>query len=153
MYVALSYIKIFSDSPGVQSCKKYIQITLLYFSAVPKSVPVAARFQSSLWQVRDENREENEKKETTYTAFWEIPWGIFFCDYLNVWILGLSAFIWSPAQWKSAWTDAGKLTEHFDTKYGWIEDDCKKKLPPKVRSAWMRGTCGRIFVEIYRQLQ
>ena len=22
----------------------------------------------------------------------------FFCDYLNVWILWLSAFIWSPAQ-------------------------------------------------------
>ena len=61
----------------------------------------------------------------------------FFCNYLNVWILWLSAFIWSPAQWKSAWTDAGKLTEHFDTKYGWKEDDCGKKLPPKARSAWM----------------
>ena len=39
----MSYIKVFSDSPGVQSCKKYIQITLFYFSAVPKSVPVAAQ--------------------------------------------------------------------------------------------------------------
>ena len=36
VYVALSYIKMFSDSPGVQSCKKYIQITLFYFSAAAK---------------------------------------------------------------------------------------------------------------------
>ena len=43
VYVAMSHIKMFSDSPGVQSCKKYIQITLFYFSAVPKSVPVAAQ--------------------------------------------------------------------------------------------------------------
>ena len=43
MYMALSYIKMFSDSPGVQSCKKYIQITLFYFSAVPKSVSIAAQ--------------------------------------------------------------------------------------------------------------
>ena len=42
VYVALSYIKMFSNSPGVQSCKKYIQIILFYFSAVPKSVPVMA---------------------------------------------------------------------------------------------------------------
>ena len=34
-------IKMFGDSSGVQSCKKYIQIILVYFSAVPKSVPVA----------------------------------------------------------------------------------------------------------------
>ena len=43
VYVAMSYIKMFSDSPGVQSCKKYIQIILFDFSAVPKSVPVAAQ--------------------------------------------------------------------------------------------------------------
>ena len=42
-YVAMSYIKMFSDSPSVQSCKKYIQIIWFYFSAVPKSVPVAAQ--------------------------------------------------------------------------------------------------------------
>ena len=41
--MAMSYIKMFSDSLGVQSCKKYIQIILFYFSAVPKSVPVAAQ--------------------------------------------------------------------------------------------------------------
>ena len=68
-------------------------------------------FQSSLRQVRDEDSEENEKKETTYTPpfqfrLWtclvHIPGKTmgnpFFCDYLNVWILWLSAFIWSPAQ-------------------------------------------------------
>ena len=43
VHVAMSYIKMFSDSPGIQSYKKYIQITLFYFSAVPKSVPVAAQ--------------------------------------------------------------------------------------------------------------
>ena len=56
----------------------------------------------------------------------------FFCDYLNVWILWLCAFIWSPAQWKPAWTDARKLTEHFGTKYGWIEDDCGKNCHQKL---------------------
>ena len=39
----MSYIKMFSDSHGVQSCKKYIQIILFYFSSVPKSVPVVAQ--------------------------------------------------------------------------------------------------------------
>ena len=34
---------MFSDSPGIQSCKKYIQIILFYISAVPKSVPVVAQ--------------------------------------------------------------------------------------------------------------
>ena len=43
VYIVMSYIKMFSDSPGIQSCKKYIQIILFYFSAVPKSVPVAAQ--------------------------------------------------------------------------------------------------------------
>ena len=43
VYVEMSYIKMFSDSPGVQSCKKYIQIILFYFSPVPKSVPVTAQ--------------------------------------------------------------------------------------------------------------
>ena len=52
--------------------------------------------------------------------------------HLNVWILWLCAFIWSPARWKSAWTDAGKLTEHFGTKYGWIEDDCGKNCRLKL---------------------
>ena len=41
--MAMSYIKMFSDSPGIQSYKKYIQIILFYFSAVPKSVPVVAQ--------------------------------------------------------------------------------------------------------------
>ena len=102
-------------------------------------------FQSSLRQVRNENSEENEKKETIYTPpfqfrHWTCPVCIpgntmgnpFFCDYLNVWILWLSAFMWSPAQWKSAWTDVGNLTEHFDTKYGSIEDDCGKNCRQKL---------------------
>ena len=50
----------------------------------------------------------------------------FLCDYLNVWILWLYAFVWSPVQLKSAWTDSRKITEHFGTKYGWIEDACGK---------------------------
>ena len=107
-------------------------------------------FRSSLRQVRDEDSEENEKKRNDlHTPVPVSPLDLasphsgkyhgesFFCDYLNVWILWLSAFIWSPAQWKSAWTDAGKLTEHFDTKIwvdrGWLW----KKLLPKARSAWM----------------
>ena len=43
VYVAVSYVKMFCDSPSVQSC---IQIILFYISAVhnePKSVPVAAQ--------------------------------------------------------------------------------------------------------------
>ena len=102
-------------------------------------------FQSSLQQVHDENSEENERKRNDlHTPIPVSPLDLcsphsgkyrgesFFCDYLNVWILWLSAFIWSPAQWKSAWTDAGKLTEHFDTKYGWIEDDCGKSCRQKL---------------------
>ena len=102
-------------------------------------------FWSTLQQVCDEYNEK--KKRPTHPlpsfaiglvkfAFQEIPWPChgesFFCDYLNVWILWLCAFIWSPAQWKSAWTDVEKLTEHFGTKYGWIEDDCGKTCHLKL---------------------
>ena len=74
-----------------------------------------------------------------WTCIVRIPGNImagesFFRDYLNVWVLWLRAFIWSPAKWKSAWTDAGKLTEDFGTNYGWAEDDCGKKSSPKARS-------------------
>ena len=106
----MSYIKMFSDSPGVQSCKKYIQITYVIFLLCQNQFqsqhsrrkwrPLTAWtlgqqfsqltvgestlqsgacfgtflrlcFQSSLWQVRDENSKENGKKETTYTLLFQ----------------------------------------------------------------------------------
>ena len=99
------------------------------------------RVSSNLRQVRDENNEEKwQRRNDLHTPVPVSPLDLsgphsgkhhgesFLCDYLNVWVLWLCAFIWSPAQWKSAWTDAGKLTEHFGTKYGWIEDMTVEKI-------------------------
>ena len=55
--------------------------------------------------------------------------------FTTTWTYGFCGFVLSfgtPAQWKSAWTDARMLTKHFDTKYGWIQDDCGKNRRLKL---------------------
>ena len=101
-------------------------------------------FQSSLWQVRNENSEENEKKETTYTPPFQfrhwtcvvhIPGNTMGNPFFaTTWMYGFVAFCFhlESCSVKVCLNWCRKLTEHFDTKYGWIEDDCGKNCRQKL---------------------
>ena len=55
-------------------------------------------------------------------------------DDRNVWILWLSAFMWSPAQWKSAWRLNWRRKVNWTFWYqiwvdrGWLWKNCRQKL-------------------------
>ena len=113
------------------------------------------RFQSSLWQVGDENSEENEKKKRPTHPVPVSPLDLssphsgkhhresFFCDYLNVWILWLSGsdfnfcFHLESCSVKVCLNWRRKVNWTFWYQIwvgrGWLW----KKLPPRARSAWM----------------
>ena len=109
------------------------------------------RFRSSLRQVRDEDSEENEKKETTYTPpfqfhLWTclvripgktMPWGILFLRLLECMdfvafrfhLESCSVKVFLNWHRKVNWT----FWYQIWVDRGWL----RTKLPPKARSAWM----------------
>ena len=186
---------MFSDSPGVQSCKKCIQIILFFCCAQGAKICSShgtADENSSHWQLELSVNGLVNQLWGSQLVKWHVFWNVgtpqkifflgfhfifkslkiawlkwhqsihdhcqpgmskktrnnlhasipvspldlsslhsrkchgkcFFCKYLNVWILWFCAFVWSPAQWKSAWTDAGKLTTFWYQLWvdrGWLE--------------------------------